>query len=105
MKIMSLFNKLRQGMKKDDQKRKEEIQARIVAILNEVTDLLEKRSVTYFELMDILSSLQQDCNMKIAAIMRGNAKRIEELQSEVKKYADVKPEEDRPKEDQEQIGG
>jgi len=73
------FNKIFKGAKKEEAKRKEEQKIRLTAIINEAQELFERRAVNYYELMDILNNLQNNCNMRIAEILQSNHNQINKL--------------------------
>lgn len=53
-----MFEKIKKNFQNQENKQKEEIQIRLTAIVNELGEILQRRSVNFYEMADILVELQ-----------------------------------------------
>lgn len=53
-----MFEKIKKNFQRQENKRKEEIQIRLTAIVNEIGELLQNRNVNLYEMADIMVELQ-----------------------------------------------
>lgn len=60
-----MFEKIKKNFQNQENKREKEIQIRLTAIVNEIGEILQQRSVNFYEMADILVELQTRFNKNI----------------------------------------
>lgn len=60
-----MFDKIIKNFRSEDKKRMDEIQIRLGVIVNEIGEILQNRSVNFYEMADILTELNARFNKNI----------------------------------------
>ena len=81
---MSLFNKIINKQKQEEEKKKKEKVQRIVDAIQECEEVMQRRGLNYYEVMDVICSLQNRFNFRLAELLTNQSEKIKELENVTK---------------------